>query len=44
MNDDVNENNGDDYRVNNEKETTSKYFECKTILTHETNKLLFKCL
>ena len=44
MNDDVNENNDDDYRVNNEKATASKYFECKTILTHETNKLLFKYL
>ena len=44
MNDDVNEND-DDYRVNNVKATTRKYFECKTIiLTHETKNLLFKCL
>ena len=52
VNDDVNENNDDNYRINNEKTVTSKFFEYKKknnkstpqklVITHETQKLVLQ--
>ena len=36
MNDDANENNGDGYRMNNEKTTNSKFFEYKANIMGNT--------